>query len=224
MMSLRNASNRLFLPGFAVLCLVASLWAGRVQIRNAERPISHLVHTAVVLGSTQFAIADFDGDLQPDLARIRVTSDGSPSTQYSVDFNFTSGARPAICIVGPSGGLQITPRDVNGDKFADLVVTSLLDSQFVAIFLNDGKGNFSVAEPSDYPGARERTDFRLFAPEDVRGSQLALQSGRDTPGEAGSSAGWHGPRQISATCLPASPLTVRPDLAFPSAGRAPPLV
>src|SRR5229473_5562303 len=214
-MSLRNASNRLFLPGFAVLCLVASLWAGRVQIRNAERPISHLVRTAVVLGSTQFAIADFDGDLQPDLARIHVTSDGSPSTQYSVDFNFTSGARPAICIVGPSGGLQITPRDVNGDKFADLVITSLLDSEFVAIFVNDGKGNFTLAEPSDYPGARKRSDLRLIAPEDLSGGQLALQSGRDTAGDAGASARWHEPLDVSVTRLPAPPLIVRAELALP---------
>ena len=223
-MSLRSISKRLFLPGFAVLCLVASLWAGHLQIRNTDRPISRLVRTAVALGSTQFAIADFDGDLQPDLALVRVTRDGFPSTQYSVDFDFSSGTKPAICFVGPSGGLLITPRDVNGDKFADLVVTSLLDSQFVAIFLNDGKGNFILAEPSDFPGAVKRAEFRLFAPEDVPVAQFALQSGRDTAGEADGSAGWHGPRPISAIAVPGSPLTVRAELAFPSAGRAPPFV
>jgi hypothetical protein len=56
---------------------------------------------------------------------------------------------------------------VTGDKFADLVITSLLDSQFVAIFPNDGKGNFVAAEPPDYPGAVEGTDFGLSAPGDV---------------------------------------------------------
>ncbi len=223
-MSLRSISNKLFLPGIAVLGLVASLWAGHLQFRNAEPPISHLVRTAVALGSTQFAIADFDGDLQPDLALIRVTRDSSRTTQYSLDLNFSSGTKPAICIVGPSGGLQITPRDVNGDKFADLVITSLLDSQFVAIFLNDGKGNFTLAEPSDYPDARKRTDFRLFAPGDIRGGQLALQPGRDTAGEAGASAGWQKRREISAGGLPVSPLSVGSVLALVSAGRAPPLV
>jgi hypothetical protein len=120
-----------------------------------------------VLGSTQFAIADFDGDLQPDLALIRVTSDGSPISQYSVDFNFSAGRKPTIWFIGPSGGLQITPRDVNGDKFADLVITSLLDSQFVAIFLNDGKGNFVATELSDYPEARKGAGFHLSAPGNV---------------------------------------------------------
>ena len=223
-MSLRSISNKLFLPGIAVLGLVASLWAGHLQVRNAEQPISHLVRTAVALGSTQFAIADFDGDLQPDLALIHIARDSSPTAQYSLNLSFSSGGKPAIYIVGPSGGLQISPRDVNGDKFADLVITSLLDSEFVAIFVNDGKGNFTHAEPSDYPGARERTDLRLIAPEDLSGGQLALQPGTDTAGEADASAGWLGPRGISATGLPASPLTVRADLAFPNASRAPPFV
>ena len=223
-MSVRSLSNRVFLPGFAVLCLLASLWAGHSQIRNTDRPISRLVRTAVALRSTQFAIADFDGDRQPDLALIRVTRDGSPTSQYSVDFNFSSGHKPAIGIVGPSGGLRITPRDVNGDKFADLVVTSLLDSKFVAIFLNDGKGNFVPAEPSDYPGAVNGTDFRLIAPEAVPSGQVALQPGRDSAGDAGESAGWKKPLENSPAGLPAAPLTVRAELAFPSAGRAPPLV
>ena len=223
-MSTRSLSQRLLLPAIAVLCLFGSLWAGHSRVRNTDRPISPIVRTAAALGSTQFAIADFDGDRQPDLALIRVTRDGSPISQYSVDFSFSSGAKPGICIVGPSGGLQITPRDVNGDKFADLVVTSLLDSHFVAIFLNDGKGNFVPAEPTDFPGAVNGTDIRLVAPEDVPAGQFALQSGRDTAGEVGDSAGWHGPPLLYAAALSGQPLTVRAELAFPNAGRAPPLV
>src|SRR5882672_11560613 len=109
-MSLHSISNKLFLPGIAVLGLVASLWAGHLQFRNTGQPISRLVRTAVALGSTQFAIADFDGDRQPDLAYVRVASDGSPASQYSVDFNFSGRHKPAIYVAGPSGGLQITPR------------------------------------------------------------------------------------------------------------------
>ena len=217
-------TNRVFLPGIAVLCLGAFLWAAHSQLRSADQPVSRLVRSALAQGATHFAIADFDGDLQPDLALVHVTRDGSPTSQYSVDLNFSSGPKPAIRIVGPSGGLQITPRDVNGDNFADLVVTSLLDSQFVAIFLNDGKGNFAPAEPNLFPGAGKRTDFSLSAPGDFSQGQLALQSGRGTSGDAGASASRHEPRDVSAAPLPVSPLTVCPELAFPSAGRAPPLV
>src|SRR5258705_9740432 len=221
-MSLRSISNKLFLPGIAVLGLVASLWAGRLQFRNAEQPISHLVRTAVALGSTQFAIADFDGDLQPDLALIHIARDSSPTAQYSLNLSFSSGGKPAIYIAGPSGGLQISPRDVNGDKFADLVITSLLDSEFVAIFVNDGKGNFTHAEPSDYPGARERTDLRLIAPEDLSGGQLALQSGRDTAGDAGASASWDETLGFFVTTLPAAPPIISAEFAFPRPGAPPP--
>jgi hypothetical protein len=223
-MSLRSVINRIFLPAFAVLCLVACVWAGRLEFQNEDQPISRLVRTAVALGSTQFAIADFDGDRQPDLALIRVTSDGSPTSQYSVDFNFSGGQKPAICFVGPAGGMQISPRDVNGDKFADLVVTALLDSKFVVILLNDGNGNFVAAEPSDYPAALKGTGFRLVAPEDAPAGLLALQQGRNTETETGDATGWHEPFEISSVGIRLAPLQVRTELALSSAGRAPPHV
>jgi hypothetical protein len=223
-MRLRSVIKRLFLPAIAVLCLVACLWAGRLEFQHSEQPISRLVRTAVALGSTQFAIADFDGDRQPDLVLIRVTSDGSPTSQYTVDFNFSGGHKPAICFVGPAGGMQISPRDVNGDKFADLVVTSLLDSKFVVIFLNDGKGNFVSAEPSDYPGALKGTGFRLVVPEDTSVGLLAFQVGRSMETETGNAAGWHAPFASCSVGMRLTPLQARSELILSSAGRAPPLV
>ena len=210
-MSLRSVIKRLFLPAFAVFCLVACLWAGRLEFRDTDQPISRLVRTAVALGSTQFAIADFDGDRQPDLALIRVTSNGSPTSEYLVDFKFSSGRKPAICFVGPAGGLQISPRDVNGDKFADLVVTSLLDSKFVAIFLNDGKGNFVSAEPSDYPDAVRGTGFRLVVPEDATAGLVALQPGRSMETEAGGSPVWNAPYESSSVGTVFTPRQVRAE-------------
>jgi len=75
--------------------------------RTTGQPSRALSATAVALGSTQFAIADFDGDRQPDLAYVRVASDGSPASQYSVDFNFSGGHKPAIYVAGPSVGLKL---------------------------------------------------------------------------------------------------------------------
>lgn len=223
-MKQRNLFERLFLPGIAVLCLCVSFWALHSQSRNADRPISLLVRTAVALRSTQFAIADFDGDLQPDLARIRVTRDGSPTSEYSVDLNFSSGAKPAIFIVGPSGGLQIMQRDVNGDKFADLVITSILDSRFVVVFLNDGKGNFIPAKSADFPGAGNGSDFRFIAPADIPAGQLAVPQGRDSAGDQGTPAGWDGLKEVSSAGLRIAPLRIRPELDFARSGRAPPHV
>jgi hypothetical protein len=223
-MSLRNFANKLLLTGIVLLCVAAFLWVGRHQNDNAEPPVSRLVRMAAAQGVTHFAIADFDGDLQPDLASIHATRDGSPTTEYSVDLKFSSGPRAAIGIRGPAGGLQITPQDVNGDKFADLVVTSLLDAQFVAILLNDGKGNFTPANASDFPAAGKRADTTLSAPGDAFREQLTLQPSRGTGGVAGSSADWRKPREMSAGGVRGSPIAACSLLAFASAGRAPPLV
>src|SRR5258708_40085471 len=125
-MSLRSVIKRLCLPAFAMLCLVACLWAGRLEFQTADQPISRLVRTAVALGSTQFAIADFDGDRQPDLALIRATIDGSPTTQCTVDINFGGGHKAAIRFVGPAGGMQISPRVVIQAKIAYMIAPSLL--------------------------------------------------------------------------------------------------
>jgi hypothetical protein len=223
-MNSRSTISRILLPALGLLCLVACLWAGSLEFQNEDRPISRLVRTAVALGSTQFAIADFDGDRQPDLALIRVTSDGSPISQYSVDFNFSAGHKPGIRFVGPAGGMQISPRDVNGDKFADLVVTSLLDSKFVVVFLNDGKGNFVSAEPSDYPGALKGTGFLLVLPEDAPAGVLALQPVRSMETEAGDSSVWNALHESSSVRMGLAPLQARAGLALSNAGRAPPSV
>lgn len=223
-MSLGSVIKRVLLPAFAVLCLVACVWARRLEFQNTDQPVSRLVRTAVALGSTQFAIADFDGDRRPDLALIRVTNDGSRISQYTLDFKFSGGHRPAICFVGPAGGMQIAPRDVNGDKFADLVVTSLLDSKFVIIFLNDGAGNFVFAEPSDYPDVLKKTGSRLEVPEDAPTDVLAFQVGRSMEAETRDAAGWYEPFGSSSVGLRGMPLQVRAEFALFSAGRAPPRV
>src|ERR1700739_3842809 len=113
-------ANKLSLTVIALLCLGAFLWVGHRQNDNADQRVSRLVRMAVAQGATHFAIADFDGDLQPDMAFIRAIRAGVSTTEYSVDLKLSSGPRPAIGIRGPAGGLQITPQDVNGDKFADL--------------------------------------------------------------------------------------------------------
>src|ERR1700692_462511 len=120
----RTRSHRPPLAAIALLCLGAFLWVGRLENDNGVQPVSRLLRMAAAQGATHFAIADFDGDLQPDMASIRATRAGTSTTEYSVDLKFSSGPRPAIGIRGPAGGLQITPPDVDGDKVVALVVTS----------------------------------------------------------------------------------------------------
>jgi hypothetical protein len=88
--------------------------------------------------TTQFAIADFDGDHRPDLATVQVGHGNFQDTQYWIAFHLSSGARQTLGITAPTGGLRITSRDVNGDDFPDIVVTTAWADRPVAVLLNDG--------------------------------------------------------------------------------------
>ena len=101
----------------------------------------------------QFAIADFDGDLRPDLASVRSGLNTTGSTNYWIDLQFSVAKRQSIQVVGPLGGLLIAARDVNGDHAVDLILSTPGNSESLAVFLNDGHGHFSKADPTLFPEA-----------------------------------------------------------------------
>jgi hypothetical protein len=95
-----------------------------------------------------FAIADFDGDHRPDIASFEMGRSGS--RDHWVELELTATGWQAIRFVAPEGGFVIEARDVNADDAVDLVVASAQFQQPVAVFLNDGRGHFSQAEPSRF--------------------------------------------------------------------------
>jgi hypothetical protein len=98
-----------------------------------------------------FAIADFDGDSQPDVATVQAGEAGGSETRYWIRFQLSTGSHRAIGVRAPVGGLQIAPRDVNGDNILDLVVTTAWLNRPVAVLLNDGYGNFTLNDPGAFP-------------------------------------------------------------------------
>lgn len=102
-----------------------------------------------------FALADFDGDSQLDIATVQVGQLGSSDTRYWIDFHLSTGLRRLIGVTAPAGGLHIASRDVNGDNFLDLVVTSAWQRRPVAVLLNDGRGNFTPRDPAAFPAGTE---------------------------------------------------------------------
>jgi hypothetical protein len=192
--------------------------------RDLNRPAIQLMKFAVAQGSTHFAIADFDGDLRPDLAMIRVSRYGAPQTEYSLELKFSTGTRPPIGLMGPAGGLEIFPQDVNGDQITDLVITSVMDAEFVAILLNDGKGNFTQVDRSNYPQVRKRPNSRILAPLDAPNYQFALGQGRSLYGGEAYPAGWQRHQQNSFALALFSPCVPKQSAARWKSGRAPPFV
>jgi hypothetical protein len=102
--------------------------------------------------NSRFAIGDFDGDSQPDLATVQ-SGLGRSETRYWIRLEFSSGLRDGIGVTAPSGGLHIASRDVNGDHFPDLVVSTAWQHHPVAVLLNDGHGSFTLRDPALFPSA-----------------------------------------------------------------------
>jgi len=118
----------------------------------AQSSFSREPNSGATLANSGFAIADFDGDRKPDLATVEVEKGISRGdTRYSIRFALTSGSAQAFGLTAPAGGLQIVAKDVNGDNALDVLVSTAWEHQQIAVFLNDGHGNFTPADPSRFP-------------------------------------------------------------------------
>src|SRR5262249_644221 len=140
--------------------------------------------TDSALGSaaSAFAIADFDGDSKPDIAKVLASGTEAGQSRYSIDFELTTGLKQRIVISAPSGGLSLASRDINGDNFPDLVVTTAWTRSPVAVLINDGHGGFTRIDPSNFPGAFRTAENSLGFPQDDQAHGTALVSPRPSPG------------------------------------------
>jgi hypothetical protein len=125
------------------------------------------ISTAPIAGVGQdprSAIADLDGDFLPDTASVQAgLSTGSMST-YWIRVHVAAGLR-SFPLVAPALGLVIKARTVNGRNAADLVLATAWSKRPVAVFRNDGHGNFSRAEPTP-PGSFNDSKSRLHSSKD----------------------------------------------------------
>jgi hypothetical protein len=143
---------KILLRGFAVLCFVLGV-ASRVNAANTSRQQPQQGHSVGLTAS--FAIADFDGDRKPDFATVEAQKGSSSNTtRYSIRLQLTAGATQVFGVIAPAGGLQIVARDVNGDNALDVLVSTAWLNKQVAVLLNDGHGNFTLADPAVFPSAR----------------------------------------------------------------------
>ncbi len=142
-----NERNHHSFVGKAIFWAFAALWvlAFADRVTAAPAPSAH--------AATHFTIADFDGDSRTDLASVDVGQSRSRNTHYLITFHLSGGAGQIVGITAPTGGLQITSRDVNGDSFPDVIVTTAWTNRPVAILLNDGLGNFTATNPAEFQSA-----------------------------------------------------------------------
>lgn len=131
--------------------------------------------------AAQFAIADFDGDAKPDLASVRFGAAGSSRVLYLIDLRLSGGSRHTYGLEGAAGGVRLASRDVNGDQLLDLVVTSTLTGEPLAVFLNDGRGNFTRSEPAKYPEAFRDTHDSLSTANATDDDRTGAELSRTAP-------------------------------------------
>ena len=104
-----------------------------------------------VTSNSNFAIADFDGDRQPDVATVDLDGLEASRARYSIRFRLAAGGGQSFGVAAPFGGLYIAARDVNGDNALDLVITTAWLHEPVAVLLNDGHGQFTFVRAAASP-------------------------------------------------------------------------
>jgi FG-GAP-like repeat len=125
-------------------------------------------------------IGDFDGDQRPDFVTADIGQRGASHTVYKIAIELSSGVRSTVDIAAPEGGLQLTSRDVNGDAWPDVIVTTAWTQRPVAVLLNDGQGNFKQLSPEQFPGAFPDSNSSIVSTSsEVRDSLAALLSRYD---------------------------------------------
>jgi hypothetical protein len=207
-----------------LIVLTACLgWAGAASSgwRNDANTSSPL--NTKPLSGAYFAVADFDGDLKPDVVTVGVQRVMSPRNfRYAIRFELTARGTQSFGVTAPAGGLQIVALDVNGDHFLDLLVTSAWQHREVAVLLNDGQGNFTLAEPSDFAASFRAcgTGSDLAAPQAC--DSAVLVRSESPAGALLALAALNCPPPITGRLLPAAGFGWNQLLLSPRWTRAPP--
>jgi hypothetical protein len=202
----------------ALVCLLAP--ACRV---TAQGRFPHQKTVESFVAASNFAIADFDGDRKPDVATVEMkTGESSGDVQYSIRFELTSGDTRVFGVTAPVGGLQIVAKDVNGDNALDLLVSTAWQHKQIAVLLNDGHGNFTMAAPEAFPASIWAVDNQ-WSSGSMPGSDgvVMLRCQNDPDAQPQQSAGASANRQVGRTQQTVSSHWSR-LLLFALQGRAPP--
>jgi hypothetical protein len=203
---------------FAFLCVIL----GFAACGNAASTGPQSWPVSSTQATSQFAIADFDGDNRPDLATVQVGHGSSSDTQYWIAFQLSRGSRQILGITAPTGGLQITSRDVNGDDFLDVIVTTAWTNQPVAVLLNDGKGNFRASSPSAFPGAFSTSEKSWAFTTDEFKDGTAVLFSRYPTGNCPEGGRFSSPRNVTGLLVPWASRNSLSSAVVSFLGRAPP--
>jgi hypothetical protein len=160
---------------FLVFASIVAVGLEKVAPARNAPPHEAGLHEAGIV--PEFDIEDFDGDSRPDIATVVEGRSGAAGNHYRIKFQLSSGGSQNIDLTAPVGGLDLSSRDVNGDDYLDVVVTTARTNRPVAVLLNNGAGTFTASDPSAFPGAfRKSNKFWSGLTEELREGSPAFFS------------------------------------------------
>lgn len=202
-------SLRLIFIAFATLACAASAASG---FTGSSLPFNN-----------SLLAGDLNGDRQSDLIRLRLENETATTVTYSVRVKLAgSQAEIASQLVVDRWGVEVIPRDVDGDHDLDLVVASLITHEPLKILLNDGHGRFADAKVSDFVAALWHESGQISQSDDRSPAPVFNEEARTDGAAIAPSGSQRLPHESSPLTSPTSPCaTAKPALGGRT--RAPPL-
>jgi hypothetical protein len=134
----------------------AGLQDGSQDIQKIEK----LKRFSAELGSN-WALADLDGDHQPDFAQGRRVGHSKSGYLYRVDLKLSldQALRSFTFTDSDAMNVRIDAIDVDGDNDLDLVISDLPFGHKIGVWINDGNGVFERQSADLYPAAFSATSL-----------------------------------------------------------------
>lgn len=175
-MSARSSYFRL------VLALVVALAMPRLWAQDGAKGAAEQANFGSRLGSS-FAIADLDGDHQPDGAVLLKPGWPGSSGMVKIQLHLTSHTNSEIAFQSSESMLAVTAWDIDNDGDIDLVVEEAVTHKPLRVWINDGNGVFHEGRIQDFPSLTPGTQDQLSSPYQVYHLALCLppQRGFEVP-------------------------------------------
>jgi hypothetical protein len=112
-------------------------------------------------GGMVWVVADFDGDRKPDLVSVRSWGDSDAVPGNEPRMHASPMGQGAFSVSAGIPTQRLRARDLDGDKDRDVVLENLF-SVPLAVWINDGAGNFHRGNLDDYRFQLSQKDSQSF--------------------------------------------------------------
>jgi len=110
------------------------------------------------------AIADFDGDRQPDGALLLTPASATTRSSYRVEVHLSRTKNVELTFESKDDMLALAALDINHDGTTDLVIEQALTHRRLHVWLGDGQGGFRKVRAEDFSATDPGSGAQASAP------------------------------------------------------------